>query len=143
MSDFGIFGGLEQHRGRLEQTKENSARLARSHGTWESVGSGELIVPDAFVFGITFIEEPSVEYGASLPDIDGQSQEMLPGSVPRCSGGVYRWVRDSNGFYTGANVFFCVDFGYGGTPQTYTVHHSQVFTGLALKDLPRSILQAI
>lgn len=140
-NDFSIFGSLESHRGRIEQTRENSGRLARSHGTWTTTGSGEMIVPDAFLFGVTFTQQPSVAYGCSMPEIEGESQELVAGSVPRANGGVHRWVRDRNGFYTGANVYFTVDFGYGGVPKVYTIVHSLVFTAVALKDLGKGILE--
>lgn len=143
MSDFSLYAAQEQRRGYLEQTRENSGRLARTHGTWRSTGSGELIVPEAFSFGVTFVEEPSVAYGYSLPEVDGQAQLLTAGSVPRCGGGVYRWVRDRRGFYTGCNVAFTVDFGYGGVPKTYEVVHSMVFEALALKDLPRGIIEGL
>lgn len=148
-NDLDAYGALNRARARLDATRENAGRLARSHGTWTTTGSGALVIGKAYRFNVTFVEEPSVEYGMSMPMLptDGTAtpvpQRLEDGSVPRCTGGVYQFVTGPGGLYYGAHVFFCVDFGNGGTPVNYTIHHSLTFTGLAIKDLPNAVVEQL
>lgn len=85
------------------QVAENSARGAWSWGTVHTKGWGEVILDEPIMFGLTYVDEPTVAYGFVLDDDD----QLVDGRFPRCSGGVMRWVREGQ-FYVGAHVFICV-----------------------------------
>lgn len=126
------------------QTAENSARGAFAWGTAHSKGWGEVEIEDAIDFGVTFVTQPIVAYGFALDNDD----QMVDGRLPRCSGGVSRWIKDGNDFYVGCHVFVTVatvdpimaaqsldiptDFG---TDPGYDITHSWLFTAVAIKDI--------
>jgi hypothetical protein len=86
------------------QTKENSARGAWAWGTVHSKGWGEMVLPDPIMFDITYVHQPTVAYGFALDD----DEQLVDGRLPRCSGGVLRWVTTPDEFYVGAYVFVTV-----------------------------------
>ena len=143
-----LFGALEARRGVLERTRENSARLARSYGTHVTTGWGEMVVNTPILFGCTFLAAPAVTAGLVVDssgtggddDADGP---LVAGRFPRVQAGVWRWVTDINGHYTGAYVFFVVEtVGYqmtgGVMPATsdpgYHLTHHLLFEGISYKD---------
>lgn len=139
------FGDLEQRRARLEAQKENTARLAKSYATWTTKGIGEIIVPKAFAFDVTFVEEPAFTSGMAL----AEDQDLVKLHFPRAHAGVYDWVTipspsGEKDYYKGAFIFFVVDtIGPGqitGTEPQYEINHHLVWEGLALKDLPAHLL---
>lgn len=106
------------------QIRENQARHAETVIRVESVGTGGAILPDPITFDTAYTARPSVTHGVALLGGD-------PGAlVPLCSGGVYRWVTDERGFYTGAWVFVRIE-----TPDGVTLEHSIIISGPAYKVL--------
>lgn len=100
----GIVQALEAHRGRVDQTRENSARYAQSFATYTTTGDGQFLIEDAHMFGCKFTQQPIIAYGYSLDD-----EQLVSDRLPRCNGGVRSWIRDKAGLYTGAYVFLLVD----------------------------------
>lgn len=135
-----IVEGMERHRARIEQTRENSTRLAQAYATFDSSGTGEYRAPQVIEFGCTFLDRPVVTYGFSL---DGD--ELVANRFPRCTGGVYRWVRDKDGRYVGAYALVVVDGGDTSITVAqdppYNLTHDFVFTGIAMKNLPTHLLE--
>jgi hypothetical protein len=86
------------------QTQENSARGAWAWGSVHSKGWGEIVVEDPIMFDISFVHQPIVAYGFALDDDD----QVVDGRLPRCSGGVLRWVTTPDGYFIGAYVFVTV-----------------------------------
>lgn len=101
----GPLQAMEGHRAFVERTKENSARLASATAAIVSHGDGEFLIQDPVLFGCVFTEQPTVAYGYLLDD------EELPDDVPlpRASGFVRKWVRNADGYFTGAHVALTVD----------------------------------
>lgn len=85
-------------------TDENSARAATAWGTVHTVGWGEFVLDEAIMFGVTFTEQPIISYGFCMDD----DNQLVTNQMPRCSGGVLRWVQDTNDFYVGAHVMVTV-----------------------------------
>jgi hypothetical protein len=133
---------IRQHEADDRRHLENSARIASAYGFFSTTGWGEFAFEDCHIFGLTFIEEPSVAYGYSL---DGDSLVDL--RFPRAWGMVYRWKQDQRGYYVGAWVAIVVDTLSPATiadvPEDdpgYSLDHSFTFAGIALKDLPTHVL---
>ena len=147
---------LEQRRGLLQQTSENSARYASSFVSFNTTGWGEFISPDCQYFTTTFIDRPSVAHCLS---IDGD--DLVEGRFPRVTAGVHKWLQDERGHYTGAWLFFVIETmglqfqeiyvmptpadGEVGTVHMpsaippdpgYHMIHDFTFTGIAMKSLP-------
>lgn len=138
------FQALEQRRGQLDAIRENTARLATAQMTFATHGWGEFKLPEVAYFGVTFIERPLVSYGVS---VDGDA--LVPTRFPRVTAGVYKWLQDVKGFYTGAWVFFVVDTQSLFIPTTvttdpgYDLIHDFQFTGIAAKILPAHLLDGM
>lgn len=130
-----VVGALEQHRGRVEQVRENSARIAQSFATYTTTGVGEFEIEEPHTFGCTFSEQPIVAYGSSL-----NGEQLVPGQFPRIFGSVREWITDTRGFYIGAYVFFVIDVPDAALAPEYVVDHDLTFTAVALKDLPAYLL---
>lgn len=132
---------IRAHGARVQQANENGARHASSYTMIDSNGSGELLHPEVVEFDCTFIQEPIVAHGWAL---DGD--ELVKGSYPRVSAGVFRWRTNRRGHYTGAWLFFTVDVpGDLVDPETgnafgYSINHYFTFSGVAMKDLPDHLL---
>lgn len=136
------------------QTSENSARGAWAWGNVHTKGSGEVVIAEPIMFGVTFTNQPTVSYGFCLDDDD----QLVDDRYPRCSGGVLRWVRTADDFYVGAHVLvtvatadpiLAVQAWLNASFETQTVApppqymkdpgydltHSFTFNGLAIKDI--------
>lgn len=148
MNDYDVFFAQEMHRSRVAQTKENTARAARSYAFYTTTGTGEIQVPDVFRFNCTFVKEPGFLNGVSLEEetvAGDDAPDLVLTHYPRVTAGVYRWQRNVKGFYTGAWLFFVVD---STAPYStlltsepkYVLKHTIAFEGLALKDLPDYLL---
>lgn len=135
------FANWDQHRQRLEQIRENSARAATSYATLRSKGVGQQLLAAPVEFDTPFFHEPSVTSGLHL--------EVRPNlttyTLPRVTAGVYRWVTTPRGFYTGAYIYVAVDVerrdGVAFTVDDVAalsiiavVHHLQ-FSGVSYKPL--------
>ncbi len=135
------FGLLEATRAHRDAIRENTGRTARCMATYTTVGVGETRLDKGIPFDITFIEEPCFTYGYALDD---DSVDLVAGHYPRVGCGVYEWIRDNRGFYTGALLFFTVDtVGPGDTvghEPNYTIHHHLRWEGTAIKDIPVHLL---
>lgn len=136
------FQALEERRGRLDQIRENTSRLAVAQVSFHTHGWGEFKIPEVAYFSSTFTHRPSLACGSS---IDGDL--LIPTRFPRVTCGVYRWLRDVQGFYTGCWVFFVVDTqsAFIATTVTadpgYDLVHDLQFTGIAIKALPSHLLE--
>lgn len=137
------FQALEQRRQNLDAIRENTARLASAHLTFSTHGWGEFKLPEVAYFSCTFIEMPNVTTGVAL---DGDL--LVPTRYPRVTAGVYRWLQDVKGYYTGAWVFFVVDTRSPYIPVAatatadpgYDLIHYFHFSGIAAKILPAHLL---
>lgn len=123
---------IDARRQYLDAMRENSSRLATCFVTYTSQGWGEIVLPNVLMFTTTFTERPSVAYGVSV-----QSDTLLPGSYPRVTGGVAKWLRDGQGLYVGAWLWLIVEASSG---VNHTVVHDFTFTGVAFKTIPESLL---
>jgi len=155
------FHALEQRRGMLEATRENSARYASAYVSFSTTGWGEFLAPDVQYFTTTFVKRPSVAHAIS---IDGDT--LVDGRFPRVTAGVHKWLTNEQGFYTGAWLFFVVETvglqsqglyvmptdsdGLIGTVNMpvpippdpdYTIIHDFTFTGVAMKAIPAHLLE--
>lgn len=142
MTYFDPWLAIRQHEGRVQATRENTARIASAYAFFDSHGWGEFAFPVMFDFGLTFIEQPCVGYAYAL---DGD--QLVDLRFPRSHGGVYRWRKDVRGYYTGAWCFVVVEtrspHNIANVPALdpgYDLDHSFTFTGIALKDLPSDLL---
>lgn len=142
-----MFEELERRRGEIERHRENSARLAQVFQRFETTGQGSVEFEERVDFGLTFIEEPYMNYGAqvdieALQDLLGLAPEVQP-SLPLSSGMVTAWDQDDRDFYTGAwvavTVFFPDILVPPDTP-VYMSHHF-TFTAIAMKDVPVDLRQ--
>ena len=136
------FDALEWRRAHLDQIRENTSRLAIAQCPCTTHGWVEFKIPTAQYFTSTFIHRPMVSIGCS---IDGDA--LVPTRFPRVSAGVYRWVQDVRGFYTGCWVYFTVDTKDIYIPTKilkdpgYDLIHDFQFTGIAIKALPSHLLE--
>jgi hypothetical protein len=96
---------LESRRSYQTQMADNAARTAVVTLTFDTVGAGEVATGNWRPFNIIFLEEPRVSTGVSV--VGGR---LTPGYFPQVTAGVTRWQTDPKGFYTGALLFFVVDF---------------------------------
>jgi hypothetical protein len=155
--DLDLLHNLERHRERVERTRENTARLAKSYLKWQTRGWGEFLNDGVMDFGLTFTEEPSFTFGYKLNQ-DGSNPDIADDRFPRGFAFVYdyRIVHplgdESVTYYTGAWCGFVLEtvgyqFSFGafptaGDPQ-YVIDWSLQFEGVALKDLPVHLLEAV
>lgn len=134
------FQALERHRGLIRQIDENSTRLAQSYGVYTTTGWGEFKDANVVHFQVTFIEEPIVSHGFSI-----NGDTLVTTRFPRAHGFVHQWKQDHRGYYTGAWLATVVDTAAFNIPQLsddpgYSIDHTFVFTGIAIKDLPIHLL---
>lgn len=133
----------EYRRAATARHKENKARLAEEYHRVQSIGAGFFEYEQMLEFHITFIEEPTIAYGAQL-DLDelGELLATEPGETPPLpilSGMVTNWDQDDRGFYTGAWVGVRVFFPDVAVPTeefTLSVQHHFTFTAIGIKDVP-------
>lgn len=123
-------GAMETRRGHIEQLRQNTSRQATSFNTAISEGSGMMRLADTMEFFCTFIHQPTVSYGYSVLN-GGLDDDDMPAST----GGVFRWKRDTRGFYVSCNVFVVVT-----SAKDFTLQHDFTFTGIAMKALPDYLL---
>lgn len=156
-----LVDALEAHRGKVEQTRENTARLAQAFASYETTGDGEIILNEPYLFGCTFIERPTTSYGFALNEAaNAAGIDVQFGKLPQASGGVREWVKDGRGYYTGCYVFFSVRTQAitrttpvdpdedpapvvdptAATPN-YVIDHDFMFSGIAIKDVPAYLLE--
>lgn len=115
---------------------ENSARLARSFGTYQLTGSGEYVLDRHFEFGLTFLEEPIFTSGSAL---DSSSPDLQIDNIPRVYALTFDWVQDDNDFYTGAYVAFAVDLPDTFNDPGYVINVHMTWEGVAFKDVLRDV----
>lgn len=155
------FEALEQRRSQIHRDSENAARYASSFVSYKTTGWGEFVSPEIQYFTTTFTRRPSVAHSLSL---DGD--ELVAGRFPRVTAGVHKWLRDTDGFYIGAWLFFVVetmgmqfqdtyvlptsesetvgvvsvDVPLAADPG-YEILHDFTFTGIAMKAIPSHLLE--
>jgi hypothetical protein len=128
----------------LTATAENASRWCRVGFRIRIDGPGEMILPDALMFGIAFSEPPWVSVGA---DMAGMSPWQLKrtstadqlmktnyvvGALPSVTAVVTDWICDTTGkFVTGAKVAVYCDTGASTVPMPVTAHI--MFQGEGLK----------
>lgn len=125
---------MDSARAREQQVRENSARLAESFVTVSTTGQGGYRFDNVSYFGVTFINRPYVAVAHVVNDNDLTN----PNQFPVASGGVWKWLTNERGFYTGAWLYVSV-YCFGATPN-YAMEHDFTFTGVAVKDLPEQLL---
>lgn len=135
------FLALEQRRSRVAQDQENSARLAQTYATYTTTGWGEFKDPNVIDFNCTFLVEPCVSHGYST-----NGDLLVSTRFPRAWGFVHQWKQDHRGYYTGCWVATIVEtqsflIATAAAEPGYSIDHTFVFTGLALKDLPTHLLE--
>jgi hypothetical protein len=128
---------------------ENSSRLCHTYATVHTQGWGHYQFPEPFYFDATYLTRPFVHYGYTM---DGDV--INAGGVPRCTGGVHRWVTNSKGLFTGAFVMTTVDLApwyvpdgsddedANGMPPSYSIDHFFYFAGTGSKNLPYTALES-
>lgn len=135
---------LEQHRSRIDQHKENQARLAVSYASYMTTGWGEFEPDTCFDFNCLFVEPPFVTDGIEVD----QKTPVQQNRFPQSKVGVSRWRKDASGNYTGAWLWFKIStvdyqiwrYSYPGSDPNYTIFHHIRFEGIALKALPAWVL---
>lgn len=158
--DSSPYGQLARIEAIRSAQRENSARLAKSHAKYRTVGFGESRAAQVFDFDIVFTGEPTISYGHWV-DVSGDNPDLSAGRYPRAHGGVWQWRTQPSPsdptrmFYTGAWVYFVVDVSglpsagasgaCGPTGPTvgpaYVVNHHLSFEGVALKSVPGHLLE--
>ena len=128
---------LEGRREYLRQHSENSTRLATAHARFQTTGWGEVEFENCFIFGVTFVDQPSVSFGYSLQE----GLDPVPSRFPRAFGFVSQWKLNDKGFYVGAWCAVAVDdrSSFIGTTEPdpdYVLEHDFRFEGIAMKDVP-------
>lgn len=132
--------GLDRQREEIGRHRENSARDAWSYGSLQTVGWGESMASTPILFDVTFTTKPSVMYGW---EVVGGAAVVVAGRYPRAWGGVYQWLQDTKGHFTGVYPLMVVDnvSAWTGPSATdagpgYTILHYFTFVGPAYKALP-------
>lgn len=130
------FLSLELVQRAREAQRNNEARVASVDITYRTQGTGDLLAPAATTFGgLEFIDEPAVSTGLHVE----VRPDLTKFFLPRVTVGVYRWQKNSRGFFTGAFLFFAVDIrareGVTEAPSRTTLVHHVVFTGASYKGL--------
>lgn len=137
---------LEARREELVRHRENRARLASAYGVYTTTGQGSVQFKTMYEFGLTFVEQPRMHYGAVI-DLDdlGDKLDHEPGEcppLPHCTGIVADWEVDHRGFYVGAwlaaKVSFPIEDLVPVTLQVEVTHHF-TFSGIAMKDVPGDV----
>ncbi len=145
-----LFGLLNLHTeaantddtSRRETTTENSARPAVVEYTYFSFRTGQVRVKAPLDFGVRFMHEPSFSFGSAVK----KHPDPTHWHDPRGSTGIRSWIRDKNGFWTGANIWLRVDIeailaASGAEPPEVHVLHYLRFHGVAFKNVPTSQLE--
>lgn len=139
------FRDLETRAGEYARHRENKARLAQVFGKYRTTGQGTIELEERIEFGLTFIEEPFLQYGtyANL-DAIADLLDLEPGvtpPMPLCSGYVTAWDFDDKDLYIGAWVAVTVYFppiGETTVPPELQpeIEHYFTFSGVGMKDIP-------
>lgn len=126
---------LQRQQAQRSQTNENSGRHAVYETRFISTGSGYALQPTPVIFAAPFADRPQVAYSHY---IEGSQLDVT--ALPTITGGVYQWVRDAAGFYTGACVYCVVTIPSAAHMTGTTVEHDFTFSGTAIKAVPGYLL---
>lgn len=126
---------LQRQQAQRAQTNENSGRHAVYEARFISTGTGFTLQPIPVMFAASFADRPQVTYAHY---IEGSQLDVT--ALPTITGGVYQWVRDATGFYTGACVYCVVTVPAGAQMSGSTVEHDFTFSGTAIKAVPGYLL---
>jgi hypothetical protein len=121
----------------IKSLQDAKARGASSLYTFATTGTGTVVPSSPFDFGISFLHEPAVLSGVSVTRAPATGWQL-----PRASAGVTRWVRNSQGLYTGAYLYFAVDCppvddnNVPALPANPACVHHLVFEATGFTDMP-------
>jgi hypothetical protein len=130
--------------GRREAERENSSRWATINLVVQSAGVGRFEHDTPLAFPAPFLEEPLMVQGSGVifnPDARNFYS-------PEGRAGVWSWVRNEKGFYTGCKVWTVVEYaakdgsGNQGDWRRVKVQHWLVFQGVAIKDFGQEATDA-
>lgn len=142
-----MFEELERRTAEIERHRENGGRLAAVFARFETTGQGSFEFEERIEFELTFIEEPTMAFGA-VCDIDDlcellliEPEDNITPPLPVVSGMVTNWDQDENDMYIGAWVAVNVYFPPVGeilvpVEVLPVVRHHFTFGGNAIKDIP-------
>lgn len=126
---------------RADTLRQNSTRPASAEITYISNGVGQQRVHTPIIFPVIFRTEPHFTFGSAV--IHNPNPKIWHDPIGQS--GVYAWVRDSRGFFTGATIWVRVEVhpivaGTALMVPPVTCQHYLTFTGLAFKDIPSNSL---
>lgn len=95
-----IHTSMQRQAARHRESSQASARPARVRISVQTVGAGEsrLTGAKAIDFGALMLDEPTFSWGVVSND------SLAAGELPLCTATVLKWITNSNGAYTGAEV---------------------------------------
>lgn len=109
-----MYDHMERRRADIARHNENRGRLAHVYARYTTRGQGTVQFDQRINFGLTYVEEPYMQYG-SLIDPDAVQDVLNLGprddlAFPQCTGYVCEWDKDDHGHYVGAWVGVAVAF---------------------------------
>lgn len=137
-------GDDPQTQAKMERSRnaENKGRRAGVYAKYSTTGQGVVEFAARVDFGLTYVEEPFMAYGAKV-DMDdvrdalGLDDDQSPSALPISSGLVTDWDLDERGHYTGAWVAVTVYYP-PSLPASAPIdmEHFFSFEAVALKNIP-------
>ena len=103
LNPFTIVNAQRTAEAAKDQQVENSPRIAYEELTYNTTGVGQIIIPGALRFQTVFLRAPSVVTGAVMTEAPGAGW-----AYPQVTAGVYRWLTNPKGYFTGVYVYFHV-----------------------------------
>lgn len=103
----------------------NGAQQQSAGTTFATTGNGTFNMPDAFMFGYSFINQPTMTYGCELDNYDPDSDIAIISQ-----GYTWGWIQDDQNLYVGAYIGVRI---FDGPATALATHHFH-FRELALKD---------
>lgn len=161
---------------RREGILENSARFSWLHVTYETEGTGEHIPSAPLMFVTPFFSKPMVahgfevvrrpdnpfppprtwgEYVTEVAENPSYSVEQAHADylaqysymLPRVTAGVYRWVRNPKGYFTGCFAYFNIQADFIGTDINIQampiLHHVFTFSGESYKSMSEAVNEGV
>lgn len=95
-----ITRAMQDAQRRVELEKQN-VEVVRAHNVIRIEHSGRFVIQDPIMFGVAFIEKPSLSTVA-------EEVYWEDDSYPSITAGVREWVRDEKGYYIGARIWVTV-----------------------------------
>lgn len=133
---------FQAHEAAAYRNRENRGRRAGVYANYDTTGQGALLFAKRIDFGLLYIHEPWVSYGARV-DIDdvrdalGLEEDDAPTALPLSSGFVTDYDIDRSGNYVGAWVAVSVSYPDAiPVDAQIDIRHYFSFEAIALKDVP-------